>query len=179
MNRPDTVVIEQVDPASAADLAAQLRPIYAEVYSEPPYQQGENDADEFVARFGRQAQMPGFRLLVALDAGRVVGFCYTMTLPAGRWWNGAVETPPAELVNADKVAVVELVLLAPYRGRGLGRALMDAALADRPERYATLLAEADAPARRIYAHWGWQQVGTVQSQPHWDADDALVLPLAD
>lgn len=172
-----TVTLDRVDPDAARDRVGDLRRVYEIVYAEPPYRQGPEDADEFEDRFARQSEQDGFRLVIAVAGGRVVGFCYTIGLPAGRWWRGAQQDPPAELVDADKVAVVELVLLSPYRGRGLGRALLDEVLAGRPERWATLLAEPDAPARAIYAHWGWEKVGTVQSQPQWGADDALVLPL--
>lgn len=177
MTEQQTVIFEPMDPATAVARVGDLRAVYEVVYAEPPYTQGPDDADEFEQRLARQSAQPGFRLIAAVDGDQVVGFCYTITLPAGRWWRGAQQDPPADLVGSDKVAVVELVLLAPYRGRGMGRALLAAVLEGRPERWATLLAEPDAPARAIYAHWGWGQVGTVQSQPEWGADDALALRL--
>lgn len=171
------VALELVNPQRAADLVDQLAPIYTEVYAEPPYDQTSDDTSEFIERYRRQTRQEGFRLVTAVDGEQIIGFCYTITLPAGRWWKGAQESPSDELLSSAKAAVVELVLLAPYRGCGLGRAIIQTALANREEPWATLLAEPDTPARRIYEHWGWRQVGTVQSQPHWSPDDALVLKL--
>ena len=137
----------------------------------------ENDVAEFRRRFDRQVALSGFTLVTATADGDLAGFAYGLPFEAGKWWKGAIAEPPESIKSPPKFAVVELVLCKPYRGKGLGRRLMDELLKDRPEPYATLLSNPKAPARQVYDRWGWRKVGTVQSYPHWPPSDALVLPL--
>jgi ribosomal protein S18 acetylase RimI-like enzyme len=80
-------------------------------------------------------------------------------------------------LDAPKFAVIELIVDEAWRGRGIGRQLMDDLLADRTEPYAMLTTRATNPARKMYSRWGWVQVGTTQHTPTAPVMDQLVLPL--
>ncbi|MBQ1051831.1 GNAT family N-acetyltransferase [Micromonospora sp. C51] len=156
--------LEQVITA-AADL-------YERVYTEPPYNGGPLfTRHRFLQRTDRQKQTPGFVLVTACAEDVLVGFALGLPFGEGHWWRGtSTPQPPADLVAAEKFAVIELVVHPDRRGRGLGHALLDVLLNQRPEQYAILLAEPTAPARKLYDRWGWQQVGEVQP-----TDDAPLL----
>jgi GNAT superfamily N-acetyltransferase len=171
------ITLNRTASDEACDLLDELLPVYVEVYSEPPYSRGPKDFEGFRSRYEQQSSMPGFELITATAAEGLAGFTYGLPFLAGRWWRGALEMPPPEVKDAPKFAIVELVVRRAYRGQGLGRKLMDTLLSQRPEKYATLLANPLAPARTMYERWGWRQVGTVQSHPHWDPSHAMVLPL--
>ncbi|MCW2901831.1 MAG: GCN5-related N-acetyltransferase [Streptosporangiaceae bacterium] len=67
----------------------------------------------------------------------LIGFSFGFTISAGRWW-AAATPPPAGVRAAEKLAVIELVVSRPHRGRGVGRALIDRLPAGRAETYGTL-----------------------------------------
>jgi len=143
--------------------------LYSNVYAEPPYNGGPLFTRErFLERTNRQKDNDGFTLVTAHTGGELDGFAFGFPFPPGGWWRGdTTPQPPAEILQPPKFAVIELVVRKTQRGQGLGRALMNELLDGRPEPYATLLAEPDAPARAMYRRWGWQQIATVQP-----ADDA-------
>ncbi|GGW71106.1 hypothetical protein GCM10010503_55620 [Streptomyces lucensis JCM 4490] len=59
--------------------------------------------------------------------------------------------------------------------RGHGRALPDALLAGRDERFAVLAASTRAPAHDMYLRWGWAKAGELAGPPYGVA--LLALPL--
>jgi GNAT superfamily N-acetyltransferase len=132
-----------------------------------------------VARTARQAASPGFVLITAHAGEQWAGFSCGLHFPAGRWWAGEWEDDqPEAILAAEKFAVIELVVLPPARGRGLATKLMTAVLADRPEPWATLLADQEGRARDIYDRWGWKRVGTVRPAPDVTPLDVLARPLS-
>ncbi|ADG90171.1 N-acetyltransferase [Thermobispora bispora] len=151
---------------------------YTEIYAEPPYHSGPlYSRDRYLERTRRQVRSEGFELVSAIDAatGELAGFCFGLTFPPGSWWAGQVSDPPAEVLTAPKVAVIELILRKPYRGRGYGRRLLAEFLAGRSEPYAMLLSHPQAPAHAMYEHWGWRVVGTCRPVPDADLLDVMVL----
>lgn len=172
------IEFQWLDGQTARNILSEIRPVYAEVYAEPPYLQGTEDVEQFDCRFDQQSDRDGFRFVSAREGGVLIGFSYAFVMPAGRWWRGAEDEPPAEIMSVPKIALIELILKKKFRGRGIGKRLMVEALSDRPESVATLLARSDAPAMQMYLHLGWRRLGKVQSQPHWPATDALVFDLA-
>ena len=62
--------------------------------------------------------------------------------------------PTAQLMEAEKFAVSELVVAPAIRGRRLSSRLMAELLRYRPEPYAILLSRPGSVARTIYHHWG-------------------------
>jgi len=173
------LVLQTHEGASALAATADLKPIYFDAYSDAPYHYNQADADEFVERFSGQTERPSFRLILGRIDGEIAGFSYGYTFPTDLWWRGAQTEPPAEVAIATKFAVIELVVSRSHRGHGYSRVLLDALLADRSEDCAILLAKPGAQAHDMYLRWGWQNIGVVQSYPHWPVDDAFVLPLHD
>ena len=152
----------RLSPAQVNAAAVELRAVYAAVFSLPPYNEGPEMADEFLGRLAEDSKRPGFRLVAASDGGRLLGFAYGYTMPAGKWWSGTDRPAPDKVKAADKLAVIEWAVLTEQRGAGIGRRLLDELLADRRERYATLAVNPAADARAIYERWGWRQVASTR-----------------
>ncbi|MBO2448368.1 GNAT family N-acetyltransferase [Actinomadura barringtoniae] len=172
--------LTRLNGSDALLLLDEVAEIYVPAYAEPPYEPHPMFSREaFVERTTRQANRDGFVLVAARShAGELAGFSFGLPFGAGRWWRDVSgSTPPEEVVSASKFSVIELVVAAEHRGRGLARRLLNELLEGRPEQYAMLLAQPDAPARAMYDRWGWTEVAKVQSQPGADIDDALVLKL--
>jgi len=172
-------------PDAARDLLVpNLRDLFAEVYAEPPYYDGPDEVAEFVGNFGKRILRPGFRLITGHDNNQMIGFLYGHTLPADTaWWKGLLTpAPPALTAEWDNrtVVIIDFVLRAAYRRRGVGRAMHDAFLAGRSEERATLLVRPEpeaGPAQTAYTHWGYRRVGRLRPFPDSPEYDALVLDL--
>jgi ribosomal protein S18 acetylase RimI-like enzyme len=144
---------------------------YREVYAEAPYCEGPGEVEAFAKTWPGRRSAPGFRLAVARDRGRVVGFTFGHLLAARtRWWEGALE--PLDLDTTEwegrTFAVIELAVRRPYRRQGLAGRLLDALLLGVDAERVTLLvrvAEDAAPARALYAKLGYRKVGRVQPFP--------------
>jgi GNAT superfamily N-acetyltransferase len=169
------VEMEVLGGRQALEMLDELAGVYGPVYAEPPYDSAPKfSRDRFLDRTRGQATSPGFRLVTARDGGRLVGFAFGFTMSAGSWWANA-STPLGEVLRERKFAVIELILDREHRGCGAGGKLMDALLADRQERYATLSAVADAPAYDWYLHRGWWKAAEFRLERPYS--DALVLDL--
>ncbi|MBG0569186.1 GNAT family N-acetyltransferase [Actinoplanes aureus] len=177
----DTVPSYEIEQWSRLAVEAridELAEIYAEVYSEPPYDSGELwSRSVFVDRTRRQARREGFSFLAARVGHQVVGFSFGLPFAEGSWWAGDATEPPAELRAASKFAVIELLVRKRWRRLGIGHQLMNGLLSGRTERYAILTAVPNADARRLYERWGWVQTGTAQHSPESPVLDALALLL--
>jgi GNAT superfamily N-acetyltransferase len=116
------------------------------------------------------AARAGFRLARAYDVRprgprRLVGFAYGFTGEQGQWFTdqAARVLPPdvaAEWLGGH-FDLVSLGVLEGWRRRGLGRGLLQGLTRDLPHARWTLMttADADDPARRLYAAQGWEVVG--------------------
>jgi putative acetyltransferase len=105
----------------------------------------------------------GGRILFALDGGEAVGCCALLALPDGGF-------------EVAKMAVAE-----PYKGRGLGRALMAAAV-ERAKAAAAprLYLETNsglAPALALYRSFGFAEVTPAAPSPYARADVCMELRL--
>jgi hypothetical protein len=67
-------------PDEVRDRAVELRAVYAEVFSLPPYSEGLELADEFLDRLAEESKRPGFSLVAACGGGRLLGFAYGYTM---------------------------------------------------------------------------------------------------
>lgn len=117
------------------------------------------------AVWDRHVARAGFRLARAYDGRRLVGFGYGYIGEGGQWW-----TDQAMRVLAPDVAdewlgghfeLVSIGVLDEARRRGIGRGLMqrlcDGLTQDRWVLMTT--ADADDPARHLYARAGWEVIG--------------------
>ena len=173
------ITMERIGGADVRAMFDEILAVYLEVYAEPPYSSGPLfHADAFTGRTHAQAPQKGFACVTARDPDRALaGFAFGLPFGPGRWWAGRATPPPPQILGAWKFAVIELVLRRPWRGRGIGRRLHDTLLSGRPEQYAILTAAPEAPARQMYARWGWTQIGTAHHTPDSPVLDALVLSL--
>ncbi|MFC4010532.1 GNAT family N-acetyltransferase [Nonomuraea purpurea] len=164
--------------AGSAVLSEPYIRLYEDVHADPSY---ESNAlftrAAYIRRASAQSKHPGFTVVSAEDGPDLAGFCYGFTMEAGRWWRGAISSPPNEMLKEHKIAVIELMVRDNYRGSGAGKQLLAELLHGRDEAYATLTARPVAPAHGMYLRWGWRVVG--QSQPASDAPamDIMLLPL--
>jgi len=95
-------------------------------------------------------------------------------------------TGPAELLGyvvawfaADESEIGNLAVAPRARGRGVGGALLDAALAEAVRRGAAMtyleVRESNVAARRLYASRGFAELGRRRKYYHHPTEDALVL----
>ena len=149
--------------SDVARIAPELGELYAEVYAEPPYEWGAEHVRLFLERLEALRHEPGFALLTA-EADQLVGFVLGVTLLTNTsWWSDLVAPLPPDVTEewpGRTFAVLELLVRAGWRGRGVGRALHHRLLSGRHEERATLTALPEAkPAQAAYARWGWQRIG--------------------
>jgi ribosomal-protein-alanine N-acetyltransferase len=113
------------------------------------------------AAFAALLALPGRRALIATAAGEPVGLAVVG-------------------IAADEAELLSLAVLPAWRRRGVGRALVAAALARAAASGAARLflevGEANAPARRLYAGLGFRAVGR-RPRYYPGGADALVLAL--
>jgi len=143
-----SVCVHEQDPSG--ELLQVVRPLYAEIYAEPPYLEGPDEVADFAAGWTGCCQQPGFRLVVADADGEPVGFSFGHRLgPETDWWDGLLDPVPAQVTQEWErrtFAVIELAVRARHRRRGIGRILHQALLAGRDEQRVTLLSRPEAAA---------------------------------
>jgi GNAT superfamily N-acetyltransferase len=166
----------QVLDEHARSSAADLHDLYAEVYAEPPYNEGPSHVAQFARWLSAEFGRPGFTLVTARTGGVLIGAAYGFTLPPGEWMEPAADDPPAHIRDVPKFQVTEWMVRSAYRGRGIGRHLLRLVLADRTEPWAVLASNPAAVARRVYERQGWRQYGRITPRT-MPAMDVLALPL--
>ena len=181
MASPD-IAFRLLDGGQAAEHAAELQAVHAEVYSRPPYRR-DDDAALFADRFRVQRRQPGFVLAEARHGGYLVGYAAGMPLrPSTSWWRDLTAPLPDEVTAEHPgrtFALTELLVRAPWRRQGIAQALHDLMLADRREERATLIVlPAATPAQNAFRKWGWRKVArTRDAGPGSPASDVLVTGL--
>lgn len=181
MASPD-IAFRVLDGGQAAEHAAELQALHAEVYSGPPYRR-DDDAALFADRFRVQRRQPGFVLAEARHGGYLVGYAAGMPLrPSTSWWRDLTAPLPDEVTAEHPgrtFALTELLVRAPWRRQGIAQALHDLMLADRREERATLIVlPAAIPAQNAFRKWGWRKVArTRDAGPGSPASDVLVTGL--
>jgi len=150
----------RVDAAASGRDAEALWPVYDAVFGDLA------DREEWLASVWRpHSAREGFRLARAFDDDELVGFAYGYTGRTGQWWTDAVRgTLDPDVAQAWLDGHFELVsigVLPEARGRGAGRDLLRALLEGLPHDRLLLMttADADDPARRLYAAEGWDLLG--------------------
>ena len=133
-----TLTLTRHTGTETLDLVSRLKLLYANAYSEPPYEMSGEDIEQFEIRITKHAGLEGFVLVAGEIDGRLVGLSYGFTFPLGRWWTGVnTDPPPAEVASGPLFAVIELGVHTDFRGCGVSRQLVDALLSDRPEAFAS------------------------------------------
>ena len=150
--------------------AEELWPVYDAVFGDQPSYGvwRESVWDRHVVR-------QGFRLARAYDDGVLVGFGYGYTGERGQWWTDraaeVLEPAVAEEWLGGHFELVSIGVLERVRGTGTGTAVIRALTGGLPQDRWLLMTTADAedPARRLYAREGWRVLGRGL------ADDQVIL----
>jgi ribosomal protein S18 acetylase RimI-like enzyme len=171
---PD-LTLQLLDGTQAAAHASELQVLRAEVCADE-----DDEAAPFAGRFVVQRRQPGFVLAEARHGGYLVGYAFGMPLrPSTDWWRYLTTPLPGEVTAEHPgrtFALVELVVRASWRRQGIGRALHDLILRDRPEERAALtVPPAATPAQNAFRNWGWRKLARTRGeQPGSPVSDVLV-----
>jgi ribosomal protein S18 acetylase RimI-like enzyme len=117
------------------------------------------------AVWDRHVSRAGFRLARAYAGERLVGFGYGYTGECGQWWTDqaarVLETETAQEWLGGHFELVSIGVVAEARRSGIGDALLRTLVEGLPHEHWVLMTSADAndPARRLYAAQGWEVVG--------------------
>ena len=175
MSAPD-LTFRLLDGTQAAAHEGDLQALRAEACVD--------DAVPFAGRFLVHRRQPGFVLAEARHGGYLVGYAFGMPLrPSTSWWR-YLTTPVPEQITAEHpgrtFALAELLVRASWRRQGIGRALHDLILANRPEERAVLTVRpAATPAQNAFRTWGWRKVARARGeQPGSPVCDVLVRVLS-
>ncbi|WP_156251254.1 GNAT family N-acetyltransferase [Pseudactinotalea terrae] len=156
-------------------LRARLGEIFVEAFTEPPHHEDPVRAGQWAeGKLVQHAGYPGFRLVAALQAGRVVGFAYGLLGADDQWFTQTLrQRLPAAVAQGwlgGHGELVELAVTSGARGRGLGRLLHDATVEDLRAvgaRTALLVVDAEAhAARALYSASGWVHVAEIAPGSH-------------
>jgi ribosomal protein S18 acetylase RimI-like enzyme len=181
--RVDQLTLTIYGTDTSLNQRSTVRDLYAEIYSEPPYNDGPDDADDFASGWHRTIDQCNFRLVIARCADEAIGFAFGVQLRARtKWWNGAL-TPLPDDVTAEYTgrtfAIIELAVRCPYRRKGVGRQLHTQLIAGLSEERITLLVRPEAPAaQQAYLSWGYRAVGQIQPVSGAPIYTAMIKQLA-
>jgi len=156
------MLVEVVDGEAAAGYAEAVFPLYDRVFGDQP--------DESLwreERFDRHRSRPGYRLALAHDADRLVGFAWGYRGDRGEYWPSQVARALPEVADewiGDHFEFVELAVDSTVRGRGTGHRLHDALL-DGVTGRALLCTTSDDtdPGPRLYYSRGWRSLGPLDA----------------
>lgn len=148
------------------DQLTQAAELYADVFSEAPYDEERSQSIEsFTSRVRRYAaEKPSFRLLIASEGDRVVGLVLGTGASRGDWWWDRLEAMlPADVqelwLDPECFSVEELAVDASHRRHGVAAALMTAVLGELPYRTALLSCYQEArSAQKLYSGLGWRVI---------------------
>lgn len=146
--------------AEATGLDPEILEVWTAVFGEI------EDADEWRASvWDRHRSRAGFRLVTAREDERMLGFAWGYTGERGQYWSDFVSREVGQSVDewiGGHFEFVELAVMPEARGRGIGRRLHDALLAELPHERALLStsSRADDPAVLLYASSGWASLAT-------------------
>lgn len=102
---------------------------------------------------------PDYVGLVAVQDEQVIGMAFGTRSAMGDWWHNRVaqEVGPHHRSLQDAWVLIELIVRAGYRDRGIGAQLHDAVIARQPYRNLLLSTGADnTGAQRFYRRRGWR-----------------------
>lgn len=125
-----------------------------------------DDPDEWaVSPWDRHRTRSGYRLALAHDDGRLVGFAWGYTGERGQYWSDFITRELGSKVDGwvgGHFEFVELAVIPEARGRGIGGQLHDSLLANLRHRRALLATSSspDDPAVRLYSSRGWVSLAT-------------------
>jgi ribosomal protein S18 acetylase RimI-like enzyme len=159
-----------LDGRRAAEHESELLALRAEVFG------GNGDEAARLLRVWRR--QPGFALAEARNGGYLTGYACGIPLRGSTsWWRDVTASLPDQL-TAERpgrtFALTELAVRAAWRRQGIGGALHQRILGNRPEERATLTVSPGASAAHgALRSWGWTRVARTRDP----ADPAAVLEI--
>lgn len=183
MTQQEAIDVESMDGPQAARDESSFRIVYAEVFAEPPYSEGEDDVSDAFRRFRSQTRKSAFRgALARTRDGEPVGIAYGYPLSAKtRWWNQLATPVHDDMRREDghrTFGLMELAVRAPWRGRGIAHRLHEAVLnGSEAERVLLNVHPDSAAALGAYRAWGYQKVGEARPWEGADLHDVMLLNL--
>ncbi|MCS0635938.1 GNAT family N-acetyltransferase [Streptomyces sp. LP05-1] len=180
-----TAEIDHYDVARLGEIREHILAIHAEVRHRDFGLTGDfYSVARFDERLSTYASRPGWTAALAREGGEPVGFCFGMTLGADtRWWRPMITELPPEAVREDgerTVALNEIVVRKPWRGRGVARQIHEAWLSCRREERVTLLVNpsaGDGAVQAVYEAWGYRKLREQQPFPDSPVFAAMVRPV--
>jgi hypothetical protein len=181
---PARIEFTSVDGETAGQHVDELATLYTEIYTEPPYDWGDEHVALFRKWFEGQRRQDGFRLIEARMQGELIAMGFGVTLlPDTPWWQNLATPLDADITREypnRTFALVELLVRAPWRRQHVAQTIHDRLLTGRIEERATLtvLPAAEA-AQTAYRKWGWQKVAQKRNPlPGSPLFDVLVKDLS-
>ncbi|MEU9113254.1 GNAT family N-acetyltransferase [Streptomyces sp. NPDC048483] len=176
-----TVDVKHYVAADLSEIRQQILDIHVEVrhrdfgLTGPFY-----EVERFDERLSAYSSRPGWTAVVGFEEGRPVGFCFGTSLGVNtQWWDDMTSPLPEEMTTEDgtrTVALNEIVVRKPWRGRSIAWQLHEAWLTHRSEERVTLLvnpANGDGAVQAVYEAWGYREVG--QQRPFPDSPVYAVM----
>lgn len=160
-------------------IRSMLVDVYAEVYdqtADDPF----HSVERFEQRLSGHASGPSWACVAGDVDGEPVGYAYGR-LDSVREWREVLDPADPDVRDYGEdgtFGLCEIMVRAPWRGKGIARGIHDELMAQRREARASLLVDAEHPkVRALYEGWGYRKVG--QMQPFEDSPlyDAMVLNL--
>ncbi|MFC7305296.1 GNAT family N-acetyltransferase [Streptomyces monticola] len=167
--------------ATVLDLVEDLVDAYAEVFSEPPWNEDEETIQRFHYRLCNDAERPGFRTVLAQSRLGVDGFAIAWltpkSLPDTRTYAKVASQLGPERVEellAGALQLDELAVRRHARPQGLGRSLLSELADDAPSGRAWVAMSRRAKnAVASYRRLGWREV-----RPLPDAENEVLVFLS-
>ena len=110
--------------------------------------------------FWKEAANENTCYLLALDGANVIGY-------AGCW------------ISFEEAQITNIAIAPEYRGQGVGTALMAKLIALVKDRGVTAMTlevrPSNAPARALYAHYGFREAGVRKKYYHDNGEDAIIM----
>lgn len=171
------IEIHHIEPFRVRDVTGAVGRIYRNAYDIPT-----DEAARFLSvAFAKHAAWPGFVLYVATFDGVPAGFIYGYDSRPGQWWYDTIRPAMAEAgVDRWQTGAFELAEVAvepAVQGRGIGTALIEAFLADLPDR-TVLLSTSGDPADRakdLYRRFGFEELLPRFIYPGGEDDPAIIM----
>jgi ribosomal protein S18 acetylase RimI-like enzyme len=163
------LTVTAVSPGEIESWCGSLATCYCHVFGRPPWNEADQAAAIFLKRLKDKSALAGFRMVLALaDQGRMVGFAYgalTTFGDGGQCYADLTRLLGPGVTDAALVGafeVVDLGVVPPAQGHGVGGRLHDELLTGTTAARAWLMTRADASAAKaFYQRRGWLELATV------------------
>ncbi|MEV8313396.1 GNAT family N-acetyltransferase [Streptomyces sp. NPDC059900] len=159
------------------DVWETLIEVYADVRQaqlhDPHY-----SVERYAERLARHSKEQGWETVVAYEDGAPVGYGYVnaLTPVEDRWWTRVKPQLDEGVTGASTVGIKEMMVIEPYRRRGIAKLIHDELLSQRDEPQVSLMVSPtnqDGRVQALYSKWGYEVVG--RSQPSPDSPPLTVM----